>query len=143
MVRNDTRIAPDLPRSRLRANSLASACSRDSKSYPSVPYIVNLLMDPLEKVTPDAPGYGYIVRGRLPSRFAYFALSQRSTSRTSSAATPRSRPLSTKYSERQYGTATRMIRRSSILSKSPVHGFAVTFRCRVYLSFAPGVGLPA
>ncbi|HEY2826511.1 MAG TPA: arylsulfatase [Pirellulales bacterium] len=31
----------------------------DSKSYPSVPYITNLLMDPLEKVTPDAPGYEY------------------------------------------------------------------------------------
>ncbi len=29
----------------------------DSKSYPSIPYIVNLLMDPMEKVTPDAPGY--------------------------------------------------------------------------------------
>jgi len=31
----------------------------DEKSYPSVPYITNLLMDPLEKVTPDAPGYEY------------------------------------------------------------------------------------
>ncbi len=31
----------------------------DSKAYPSVPYITNLLMDPLEKVTPDAPGYEY------------------------------------------------------------------------------------
>jgi len=31
----------------------------DEKSYPSVPYIVNLLMDPMEKVTPDAPGYEY------------------------------------------------------------------------------------
>ncbi len=29
----------------------------DEKSFPSIPYIVNLLMDPLEKVTPDAPGY--------------------------------------------------------------------------------------
>jgi len=26
----------------------------DEKSYPSVPYIVNLLMDPMEKVTPDS-----------------------------------------------------------------------------------------
>ncbi len=34
----------------------------DEKSYPSVPYIVNLLMDPLEKVTPDAPGYEYAGR---------------------------------------------------------------------------------
>jgi arylsulfatase len=31
----------------------------DEKSYPSVPYIVNLLMDPMERVTPDAPGYEY------------------------------------------------------------------------------------
>lgn len=31
----------------------------DEKSYPSIPYIVNLLMDPMEKVTPDAPGYEY------------------------------------------------------------------------------------
>lgn len=34
----------------------------DPKSFPSVPYIVNLLMDPLEKVTPDAPGYEYAGR---------------------------------------------------------------------------------
>jgi arylsulfatase len=34
----------------------------DEKSYPSVPYIVNLLMDPMEKATPDAPGYEYIGR---------------------------------------------------------------------------------
>jgi arylsulfatase A-like enzyme len=34
----------------------------DSKSFPSVPYITNLLMDPLEKVTPDAPGYEYAGR---------------------------------------------------------------------------------
>ena len=31
----------------------------DEKSYPSIPYIVNLLMDPGEKVTPDAPGFEY------------------------------------------------------------------------------------
>jgi arylsulfatase len=31
----------------------------DEKAYPSVPYLTNLLMDPLEKVTPDAPGYEY------------------------------------------------------------------------------------
>jgi arylsulfatase len=31
----------------------------DEKSYPSVPYVVNLLMDPMEKVTPDAPGFEY------------------------------------------------------------------------------------
>jgi len=31
----------------------------DEKSYPSVPYVTNLLMDPSEKVTPDAPGFEY------------------------------------------------------------------------------------
>ena len=31
----------------------------DEKSYPSVPYIVNLLMDPMEKVTPDSEEYQY------------------------------------------------------------------------------------
>jgi len=34
----------------------------DEKAFPSVPYIVNLLMDPLEKVTPDASGYEYAGR---------------------------------------------------------------------------------
>jgi arylsulfatase len=34
----------------------------DEKAFPSVPYIVNLLMDPLEKMTPDAPGYEYAGR---------------------------------------------------------------------------------
>jgi arylsulfatase A-like enzyme len=34
----------------------------DEKAFPSVPYVVNLLMDPLEKVTPDAPGYEYAGR---------------------------------------------------------------------------------
>src|SRR5262245_35410969 len=29
----------------------------DEKSYPSVPYLTNLLMDPMEKVTPDSPEY--------------------------------------------------------------------------------------
>jgi arylsulfatase len=31
----------------------------DEKSYPSVPYIINLLMDPLEKMTPDSEEWGY------------------------------------------------------------------------------------
>jgi arylsulfatase A-like enzyme len=31
----------------------------EAKSYPSIPYIVNLLMDPMEKVTPDAEWYEY------------------------------------------------------------------------------------
>jgi arylsulfatase A-like enzyme len=35
----------------------------DPKTYPSVPYIVNLLMDPMEKMTPDSEEFGYI--GRL------------------------------------------------------------------------------
>jgi len=40
----------------------------DEKAYPSVPYIVNLLMDPLEKVTPDAPGYEYAGRKFLAQK---------------------------------------------------------------------------
>ena len=32
----------------------------DEKAYPSVPYIVNLLMDPMEKMTPDSEEWGYI-----------------------------------------------------------------------------------
>ncbi len=32
----------------------------DPKSYPSVPYVVNLLMDPMEKMTPDSEEWGYI-----------------------------------------------------------------------------------
>ena len=31
----------------------------DEKAYPSVPYVTNLLMDPMERVTPDVPGYEY------------------------------------------------------------------------------------
>ena len=31
----------------------------DEKSYPSVPYLTNLLMDPMEKVTPDSEEYQY------------------------------------------------------------------------------------
>jgi hypothetical protein len=34
----------------------------DPKSYPSVPYVVNLLMDPMEKITPDSGEFGYIGR---------------------------------------------------------------------------------
>jgi hypothetical protein len=34
----------------------------DEKSYPSVPYLVNLLMDPMEKMTPDSEEWGYIAR---------------------------------------------------------------------------------
>jgi arylsulfatase len=31
----------------------------DEKSYPSVPYLINLLMDPLERITPDSEEWGY------------------------------------------------------------------------------------
>jgi arylsulfatase len=31
----------------------------NEKSYPSVPYIFNLLMDPMEKMTPDSEEWGY------------------------------------------------------------------------------------
>jgi arylsulfatase len=31
----------------------------DEKSYPSVPYVTNLLMDPMEKVTPDSEEWQY------------------------------------------------------------------------------------
>ncbi|RPH70947.1 MAG: arylsulfatase [Myxococcaceae bacterium] len=31
----------------------------DAKSYPSVPYVVNLLMDPMEKMTPDSEEWAY------------------------------------------------------------------------------------
>jgi hypothetical protein len=34
----------------------------DPKSYHSVPYVVNLLMDPMEKMTPDSDEYDYIGR---------------------------------------------------------------------------------
>jgi arylsulfatase len=34
----------------------------DAKSYPSVPYVVNLLMDPMEKMTPDSEEWGYVGR---------------------------------------------------------------------------------
>ncbi len=37
----------------------------DSKSYPSVPYLVNLLMDPMEKMTPDSEEWGYIGKKML------------------------------------------------------------------------------
>jgi len=31
----------------------------DEKAYPSVPYVVNLLMDPMEKMTPDSEEFAY------------------------------------------------------------------------------------
>ena len=34
----------------------------DEKAYPSVPYLTNLLMDPMEKMTPDSEEWGYIGR---------------------------------------------------------------------------------
>jgi arylsulfatase len=40
----------------------------DEKSYPSVPYVVNLLMDPMEKMTPDSEEWGYVGRKFLASK---------------------------------------------------------------------------
>jgi len=40
----------------------------DEKSYPSVPYVVNLLMDPMEKMTPDSEEWGYIGREFLAAK---------------------------------------------------------------------------
>jgi arylsulfatase len=34
----------------------------DEKSFPSVPYVMNLLMDPMEKMTPDSEEWGYAAR---------------------------------------------------------------------------------
>jgi arylsulfatase len=40
----------------------------DEKAYPSVPYLVNLLMDPMEKVTPDSEEWGYEGRKFLAAK---------------------------------------------------------------------------
>jgi arylsulfatase len=40
----------------------------DEKSYPSIPYVVNLLMDPMEKMTPDSEEWGYIGKKFLASK---------------------------------------------------------------------------
>lgn len=40
----------------------------DEKSYPSVPYVVNLLMDPMEKMTPDSEEWGYIAKKFLAQK---------------------------------------------------------------------------
>jgi arylsulfatase len=40
----------------------------DEKAYPSVPYVVNLLMDPMEKMTPDSEEWGYIGKKFLASK---------------------------------------------------------------------------
>jgi arylsulfatase len=40
----------------------------DEKSYPSIPYVVNLLMDPMEKMTPESEEWGYIGRKFLGSK---------------------------------------------------------------------------
>src|SRR5215510_8187434 len=40
----------------------------DEKSYPSVPYLTNLLMDPMEKVTPDSEEHQYEGRKFLASK---------------------------------------------------------------------------
>jgi arylsulfatase A-like enzyme len=40
----------------------------DEKAYPSVPYLVNLLMDPMEKMTPDSEEWGYAGRKFLAQK---------------------------------------------------------------------------
>src|SRR5262249_43065186 len=40
----------------------------DPKSYPSVPYVVNLLMDPMEKMVPNSEENGYIGRWFLAKK---------------------------------------------------------------------------
>jgi len=40
----------------------------DEKAYPSVPYVVNLLMDPMEKMTPDSEEWGYVGRKFLAAK---------------------------------------------------------------------------
>ena len=37
----------------------AGAASADEKYYPSVPYVFNLLMDPMEKMDPQSKEWGY------------------------------------------------------------------------------------
>jgi hypothetical protein len=34
----------------------------NDKHYPSVPYVFNLLMDPMEKIDPESPEWGYAGR---------------------------------------------------------------------------------
>ena len=34
----------------------------DEESYPSVPYLVNVIMDPMEKMTPDSEEWSCIAR---------------------------------------------------------------------------------
>ncbi len=40
----------------------------DEKAYPSIPYITNLLMDPMEKMTPDSEEWGYIGKKFLAAK---------------------------------------------------------------------------
>jgi arylsulfatase len=40
----------------------------DEKSYPSVPYVLNLLMDPMEKMTPDSEEFQYAGRKFFASK---------------------------------------------------------------------------
>jgi arylsulfatase len=40
----------------------------DEKAYPSVPYVVNLLMDPMEKMTPDSEEWGFVGRKFLAQK---------------------------------------------------------------------------
>lgn len=40
----------------------------DPKTYPSIPYLFNLLTDPMEKMDPESHEWGYIGRKSLPIR---------------------------------------------------------------------------
>jgi arylsulfatase len=40
----------------------------NEKSYPSVPYVFNLLMDPMEKMDPESHEFGYIGRKFFASK---------------------------------------------------------------------------
>jgi arylsulfatase A-like enzyme len=40
----------------------------NEKYYPSVPYLFNLLMDPMEKMDPESPEWGYIGRKFLAAK---------------------------------------------------------------------------
>jgi arylsulfatase A-like enzyme len=51
----------------------------DEKSCPSVPYVVNLLMDPMEKMTPDSEEWGYAGKKFLAQNSGHRRLLARSS----------------------------------------------------------------
>jgi hypothetical protein len=44
----------------------------NEKYYPNVPYLFNLLMDPMEKMTPDSEEWGYIARQFFAQKLCIF-----------------------------------------------------------------------